>query len=840
MRLTFVINNSLRDLRQSIHKIGPFIFSIVAGIGSLVAMMTFSENVNKDLESQTKELLGADLELRANHILEDSLLSPFASKSEQVVKQYNFASIAFNPETKLNRMVDLRALELGFPFYGKLEVSPEKAWTDWEKREKIVLVDSMVLLQLQTKVGDSLQFGKTKFKVAGIIKKGVGQSAIMAATVPIVYFPFQYLSQTGLVQKGSRVNYRYYFKYGDDIDFNAIVETEDKLIEENAIRIATAENNTARVGRFFNDIDSFLKLVTFVSLLLGCIGVSSGIYIYIKGKLQSVAILRCLGATSREAFMIYSIQIRLLGLIGGILGAIIGSLAQLYFPVLFSDLLMVNVSNDFSLEACFYGIILSVIISILFGWYPLLQVLNVSPIYVLRNVELSIQKNSRWKQVLLVVSIGLFVYGFAYWQMQDYIKALVFLMSILVVLFILFLINTVLIRLLKSYDLSNFSFSLKYGISQLFRPNNQTYILGITIGLGVFLIICMVSVRAILIDKVENVGKEGDANLVFYDVQKTQVEPLYELIEKENIKVDQDAPVVTMSLTTLNNEDKKTALADSTKKIKRWVFDREYRVTYRSELKDNEQTVEGTWVGSSSFNTVVPISISENFLESSGINFGDTLVFDVQGFPITTTVSHVRAVDFAKMEANFVVLFPSGVLENAPAFHVLAIGVKDKKKIAKIQSDVLEKFPNVSTIDLGLVFSSLNDILDRVAFVFQWLGGICILTGFLVLWSSMSIGKYQRKNEAGILRTFGAKRKHLVRISFVEYFAIGTVSTFTGLLLGWIGSWLLAYFVFDMPFFIALSDSMIVSVLIISMTVAIGVIYMRSISKVSALQVLKN
>lgn len=841
MRIQFVINNAIRDLSNSIYKIGPFIISIIIGISSLVAMTNFSENVIKDVGNQAKEMLGADLELRANHKIQDSSLFHFQSENTKIARQYNFASMAFSPKNQKSRLVDLRALELGYPFYGQLEVNPSISWERWAIEEKICFVDSAVLFQLNLQVGDELRFGKENFEIAGTIKKGIGQSAIMAATVPIIYFPFKHLNATGLIQKGSRVNYRYFFAYHDTTNVQNLIASESFLLEEERIRAITPENNTARIGRFFNDIDAFLKLIAFVSLLLGCIGVSSGIYIYIKSKLKSIAILRCLGATGLETFAIFLLQILILGLVGGIVGSLLGVIVQMSFPAMFGELLMVEISNDISYTAILLGILLSIIISILFGWYPLLQILDVSPIYVLRTSfsEENYIKNKKLTLLLFSTISGLIVL-FSYWLLNDILKSSIFLFAILIVILILGGICFGFIQFLKKLPINKYSFSLKYGIAQLFRPNNQTLLLGTTIGLGVFLIICMLSIRGILLEKVKDVGNDGGVNLILYDVQKSQKENLNQLIESENLVVAQAAPIVTMSLSERNGLNKKETLSDSSQRVKRYVFDREYRVTYRDHLKENEITVKGEFVGKSSLKDVIPISVSQNYLESSGLHFGDTLTFNVQGFMLKTRIAHLRKVDFARMEANFVVLFPSGVLEAAPSFYVFALKIKGKEKIAKFQNKVIAQFPNVSAIDLGLVFESINDILQRVSFVFRWLGGMCVVTGLLVLWSFMSVGKYQRKKEAGVLRAIGAKKNHLIKITLVEYFSIGTLSTLTGVVLGWIGSWCLAYFVFDIPFFIPFIESLGLGMIVIMMTILIGATFMKSISNVPSVQVLQE
>ena len=237
---------------------------------------------------------------------------------------------------------------------------------------------------------------------------------------------------------------------------------------------------------------------------------------------------------------------------------------------------------------------------------------------------------------------------------------------------------------------------------------------------------------------------------------------------------------------------------------------------------------------------MVNISLEQRWAQRQKINIGDTLTFNVQGALIPTIVSSFREVDWNRIQTNFLVVFPTGVLEDAPQFHVLLTKVKSDQASAQFQQAMVQQFPNVSIIDLGLVLKTIDDILDKIGFVIRFMAGFSIITGLIVLIASVLISKYQRVQESVLLRTLGASRKQILAITALEYFFLGSLASFTGILLSLMGSWALAKYSFKTPFVINALPLLAVFILICLLTVVIGLVNSRGILNKPPLEVLRQ
>lgn len=216
------------------------------------------------------------------------------------------------------------------------------------------------------------------------------------------------------------------------------------------------------------------------------------------------------------------------------------------------------------------------------------------------------------------------------------------------------------------------------------------------------------------------------------------------------------------------------------------------------------------------------------------------MTFNVQGTLMETIVGSYRKVDWNRVQTNFLIVFPTGVLEKAPQFHVLLTHVPDVTTSARFQQTLVKTYPNISVIDLNLVLSILDDILGKIGFVIRFMAGFCILTGLIVLIASVLISKYQRIQESVLLRTLGAGRKQIYAINAIEYFLIGAMAATTGILLALIASWALAEFSFDTSFSPDWLPVLIIFIVICALTVLIGLINIRSIVNRSPLEILRN
>jgi putative ABC transport system permease protein len=379
----------------------------------------------------------------------------------------------------------------------------------------------------------------------------------------------------------------------------------------------------------------------------------------------------------------------------------------------------------------------------------------------------------------------------------------------------------------------------RQGLSNLYRPNNQTTLLIVSIGLGTALICTLLFIESILLKRVTLSSSGSQPNMVLFDIQTAQKDSVKQLTLAQGLPVISMVPIVNMRLEKINNTTIETVRKDSTIPIQPWVFNREYRVTFRDSLISSEKITKGQW-HSQVENGNIYVSMDENFATRNKINIDDTVTFNVQGSLIKTIVGSYRKVDWNRVQTNFLIVFPAGVLEKAPQFHVLMTHVPDVATSAKFQQQLVRTYPNISVIDLNLVLSILDDILGKIGFVIRFMAGFCIITGLIVLIASVLISKYQRIQESVLLRTLGASRRQIYIINAIEYFLIGAMAAFTGILLAWVAGALLASLVFETSFTPNWLPILYVFIAICGLTVLIGLMNIRQIVNRSPLEILRN
>ncbi|MFZ6051354.1 ABC transporter permease [Halocola ammonii] len=831
---------ALRDGRKNRGRLLLFMSSIVLGIAALVSINSFGENLKGQINGEAKELLGADLEVESRQPIPQDIYNFFDSLEMEMVREVNFASMVLFPGTGGTRLVNIRAVEDGFPFYGSLETAPARNG----KRiggENVALVDQTLMLQFDAEVGDSVKVGKNTYEIDGEVLSVPGQSGIASTVAPPVFVELSSLEGSGLMQKGSRIEYILYLKYPENFDPTRFKnEIEPRLEANKDLRYDDVEERKEEVGDTYSDLTGFLNLTAFIALLLGCLGVASSVHIYIKEKVKSVAILRCLGASGRQSMQIFLIQVAVMGLVGGTIGAGLGIVVQYFLPSLFEGFLPFEVELAISWTSVFQGIMLGLITSVLFALIPLLAIRKVSPLRALRTSAGEGVGGS--EKYLVYGGIVIFIYLFAFLQLNNWFRAAIFTAGLFVAFGVLVLIARAIMFLVRRFFPRKSSFVFRQGLANLFRPNNQTLILVVTIGLGTALITTLLMTQSVLLDKVKfSAAPEGRPNMVLFDIQDDQVEEVRELTQDQGLPVKQMVPIVTMKIHSLKGQPVAKLREDTTSTIPNWVLRREYRVTYRDTLSESEKIVDGEYRGRvENPGDSIFISIEDERARDMQLEIGDKVSFNVQGAIIDTYVGSIRNIDWQRVQTNFFVLFPEGVLEQAPKFHVLMTRFDSPEESARYQQAVVSEFPNVSIIDLELILETVDAVVTKVSFVIRFMAFFSILTGLIVLIGSVLISRLQRMKESVLLRTLGASRKQIFRINSVEYLMLGMLAGFTGLLIALSVGWGLAAYVFETTFLPPVVPLLITWLLIIFFTMLIGLSNIRKVTNNPPLEVLRQ
>jgi putative ABC transport system permease protein len=622
-------------------------------------------------------------------------------------------------------------------------------------------------------------------------------------------------------------------------DYIQLAKRLDPILDAENADLDTHESTGRQLGRRYDNFGKFLNLVAFIALLLGCVGIASSVHIYIKEKLSSVAVLKCLGASRRQSFLIFLIQIAGMGLVGGMIGTVLGLLLQQAFPVLLQEFLPIELTVSFSWQPVIIGPLLGFAMSVLFALTPLLGTYFVSPLQVLRIQEGTSQKVRR-AGLYVMALILLLLLAFSFWLLNNVRFALGFVFGILVVFSVITGIAVLFMRAIKRYFPAHWGFVARQSLLNLYRPNNQTLVLLLAIGVGTFLISTLYFSKDILLAKTAVEGSNQAPNLILLDIQTNQVADAANSIEGNDLAVIDNIPIVTMRVQQIKGRDVNDIRQDTTSTINRWILNHEFRVTYRDSLIGSETLASGEWNPKFEAGGTVPISISDNIARDAQVTEGDTLVFNVQGVLMNTVVSSIRSVDWGRMRMNFSVIFPTGVLENAPQFHVLSTKVPDDKSSAKLQRELVRKFPTVSIIDIRQLLRLVEGILDKISWVINFMAFFSILTGIIVLIGSVRNSKYQRIKESVLLRTLGAKSNQILKITALEYLYLGLLGSGMGLVLSLIGSQLLAIFVFKAVFVPSWIPFLILVPGITLLVLLIGMANSRTVLNSPPLQVLRK
>lgn len=833
----WVLKMAVKDASKSKDRLIIYISSIILGIASLVAIQSFSESVTAKINADAKELVGADMVVKSNLAFTDEQTELIATLGGTQASEKSFASMMSKPQTGEGRLVNARALEGNFPFYGKIETEPQLP-TQALYEGHNAFVDETVMLQMGLEVGDSIKLGSSTFAIVARITKAPGQNGIASSVAPPVYISQKSLDETGLETLGSRIRYSQYLLFADELPSEETMKPiEDALFTDN-IRIETVDERKEQLGEAFGFLNNFLKLVGFIALLLGCVGVASSVTLYMKEKQATIATLRCLGTSSNTIFAIFFLEIFILGIVGSVIGALVGSGLQVVLPYLLKDVLVVDIDFAISPSAFLFGILVGTLSSVLITLEPLLSIRNVPPLLAI-NANAQVNKSKRAKFISRA-SIVLFVLGFSYIQMESWLTALIFTASIAVVFGLLAGLSMLFRKIIRKGVAKSLPYVIRQGLLNTARPNNQSTELTISIGLGAMLMTHLFLMQGNLVSQLTMVNEGEQPNLILFDVQTDQRQEIEDLLGEYDMPVMQNVPLIPMRLESIKGMTRLELKNDSTLDIPMRILNREYRVTYRDTLDTTEEIVEGTFTGDATGLDEIPVSLDQRIAEEMKVEIGDALTFNVQGVSLPVVVGSIRKIDWTKMQTNFIVLFPKGVLEDAPQTFAYVSRTTSKDQSAAFQRTSVTELPNVSIIDLTTVLETVNDIVGKISLVIRFMAFICILTGFVVLIGTISNSKFQRLKEAVLLRTIGSSKKQIVQITLTEYLTLGVLSALSGIVLGMVSAFITATFVFKLGFDVAFMPILLILFAITAVVTFLGYNNNRSIFKSSPLEVLRR
>ncbi len=836
-----------RDSRASRRRLLLFSSSISLGIAALVAVGSLGRNLHAAIQEQSKALLGADLVLASRQPFTVETEALFSRLGGDRASETSFSTMIVL--TNGTRLVNARALEGNFPFYGRIETDPPEA-ADELAAGGGVLVEEGILQQFDLNRGDTVKLGSASFRVLGTLLRVPGDSMAFASLAPRVYLAARDLPQTGLLQPGSLARYKAMFRLDPSVNVEALVEREKTAFEDLRLREDTVEERQRDLGRALENLYRFLNLVALIALILGAVGIASAIQVHVRQKLPNVAVLRCLGASLPSTFAVYLAQGLFLGAVGTVFGIALGGLAARELPELVRGFIPFAFTPRFDWAGVVLAALTGFGICFLFTLLPLLEVRRVSPLAAIRAAYEPPARRDPL-QLAVIGVIVLSITAFSLGQTRDWKEGLGFAGGLVAAFALLAGAGRLTMWLARRFTPAGLPFTWRQGIASLHRPHNRTTLLLVAIGLGTFLLLTMHLTRDVLLKQLFLDSGPAQPNAILFDIQPDQRAGVLETLAAHDLPVLEEAPIVTMRLGSLKGTPVDQLMTNRGRGIPDWTLRREYRSTWRTNLNTSERLRSGEFISSivdrpevvrkrPDGEPVYPISMEEGIARDLRLKLGDELVWDIQGIPLATYVASLRQVDWRQVRPNFFVVFPAGALEAAPAMLVMATRVADSASSARMQRALVSAFPNVSAIDLTLVLKTLDGVLTQVGFVIRFMALFTVLTGLIVLAGAVLTGRWQRVQESILLRTLGATRHQIRRILFAEYATLGLLASASAALLAVAGSWALARFVFNAPYAVSPWPLVVAVAGVTLLTVGVGLLTSRGIADQAPLEILRR
>jgi putative ABC transport system permease protein len=608
------------------------------------------------------------------------------------------------------------------------------------------------------------------------------------------------------------------------------------------------------------------------ALLLGGIGVASAMGAYMAEKVDTVAVLRCLGATARQVLGIYLMQAAVMGLVGAVIGAALGAAVQWILPWLARGLLPVEATVTLDGLSVVMGVGIGVWTAVAFALLPLLRVRRVSPLGALRRRVDPVRVPGRdllgalaW--AVLAASVLLLLS----YQVDSFQAGANLTAGVGATLLLLWLVAWAIIQAMRRLPRGRLAYPVRQGLANLYRPGNQTRTVTVALGFGVFLLATLLLVQHTLLLPLRTETNGNRANLLFWDVQADQSAGLEALLDRHGLRVGQSAPIVPMRIASIRGEavqpwgviasdslddlemsdaeraeggesNRTRGRPDEEQRPERWAVRREYRSTYRDTLGPSEVLAAGEWweAGEESADGVYPVSLELEIAGDLRVEIGDRIDWDVQGVRIPTRVASLREVDWARFEPNFFAIFPAAALRDAPQTWVVLSHAPTGEARAFIQRDAVVSFPNVAVVDLTQIQEALDDVLAQVSSVIRFLAAFSIATGFVVLLGAVSTSRLQRIRESVLLKTLGATRRQIALIMFTEYLLLGVLAVLTGIVLAVGASWALATWFFEVDFELIAVPLLAIGAAVTALAVAVGLWASREVFQHTPLEAIRE
>ena len=786
----FVLLLAWRETRGAGRHFVYLVACITLGVGALVAVASFAASLERTVGRSARALMGGDVEIRSTQPLSVEGLAVIANLGADTLPITEL--VAMSTAGGRSQIVELKAVGPGYPFYGDLITEPAAPLGALIGKSR-VLVHESLLARLGLRVGDKLTIGEGDFTVSGVIRQEPDRAVGVFSLGPRVLIDAGDLEGTRLIRQGSRVRHRVLFRLAADKNVDAFRDALAARVTDAGVRVTTYTQAQPGVRRFWNQLTVYLGLTGLVALMVGGIGVATSVRAFVQGKLETIAVLKCLGAGWRQVLAAYLLQTVLLGLAGSLLGAALGSALQWALAPALAPLMPVPLEAGVSTRAVLAGLAMGTGLTLLFALWPLLDIRRVPPALILRHeVETRLPGRRPW---LAAVPIAAGLGALAVWEAGSFMVGAIFIGGLAGALILLAAGARLVIEGARRLPRLR-SLAWRQAVANLHRPGSHAGTVLVSLGLAVMLIVAVALLEQSLRAELAQRGPGRAPAFFFIDIQPDQAEPFRRLVADKTGQEPALTPVVRSRLAAIDGAPVSQDARQRREEV--WYLSREYVLTWAALQPAENPVVAGRWWTAEEAAREPLISVEEEIAKNLGVGIGGTLGFDIQGVTVTARVANLRRVEWQTFGTNFFVIFSQGALDGAPTTWLATARVAPDDELG-VQSAVTAAFPNVTAIPVREVLERIAGVLDQIALAIRLLAGVSIATGLIVTAGALGVSRHQRLYQSVILKALGATRGLVARVFAVEYALLGTAAGFGGSTLAAALAWGVLHWVLEVP-----------------------------------------
>ena len=781
------LRNLVRDLKSG--EIAVLLLALMVAVASLTAVGFFTSRVARAVNQQAGEVLAADLRLESARAIDEAYDREAARRGLRVARILSMPSVVFMGED--SSLIALRAASEGYPLRGRLKIAdrpfgparvadgipdPGEAWAD-----------SRLLASLGATVGSELSVGAATFRVTRVLDYRPDQGAGFADLSSTLLINMADVPATELIQPGSRVSRAVLFA-GNTSDIQGFREYLAGARKKGE-RLQSVADASPQIRASSDRAGRFLSLASIVSVLLSAIAVAMAARRYARRHLDSVALMKCMGASQGFVLRQTLLQLVVVASIVTVVGTIIGYLAQSGLAWLLRDLIS-GVLPPPAPDSFWLGLVTAVAILVGFALPPLLQLKRVPPARVLRrNVEPPPLRFA----LVYGLAIGA-VLALLYWLVRDSKLVTYVALGIGATFLLLAAAGWLLVRALRPLR-GGVGVAWRYGLANISRRGRDSVVQIVAFGLGFMVLLLLALVRNDLLREWQASLPTDAPNYFMINIRPDEGDAVRAFFAERGLPPTQLVPLVRARLSAINDVPVEKLKFESERAA--GFVEREANLTWSRALRDDNRLVAGAWWPADGAGAA-QVSVEQDYAGRLGIKLGDTLTYDVAGEAVSARVTSLREVRWDSFQPNFFVVFSPGVLEGVTGTLITSVHVDPGQRPLLV--DLVRRFPEVTIIDLDALLTQVRGVMDKAAVAVQYVFLFTLAAGLMVLLAAVQATRDERRYESAMLRTLGASRTVVFKGVAAEFVSLGLLSGLLAAAGATVAGYFLAHEVFNLEY----------------------------------------